>query len=125
MGLWNFINVEATRNVRPWHINREGDIYLTRAKEADTVYAIDTSESWEWGVPKTITLQSVQASDDSEIEILGQSGDVLEYTMEIPKATWQQDEVGLHITATRGQRLYNDKTWPNPVVIKITHAQPA
>jgi len=24
----------------------------------------------------------------------------------------------------RAQRLYNDRRWPNPVVLKITHAQP-
>jgi alpha-L-fucosidase len=25
----------------------------------------------------------------------------------------------------RAQRIYNDRRWPNPVVLKITHAQPA
>jgi len=42
-----------------------------------------------------------------------------------PKATWTQNEEGLHITAMRAQRIYNNSKWPNPVVIKITHAQPA
>ena len=123
LGLWNFINSEAIQSVRPWHHRREGEIYFTKLKSTDTIYVIDTSVSWDWGVPKTITLQNVRLTNKSKIEILGQSGMVLEYTQQIPETTWSQDESGLHITAIRAQRLYNDKTWPNPVVIKITHAQ--
>ncbi len=39
----------------------------------------------------------------------------------IPKTEWAQKDDGLHITATRAQRIYNDRTWPNPVVLKISH----
>jgi alpha-L-fucosidase len=31
----------------------------------------------------------------------------------------------LKIRAMRAQRLYNDRKWPNPVVIKLTHVKPA
>jgi hypothetical protein len=32
---------------------------------------------------------------------------------------------GLEITAMRAQRLYDDRKWPNPVVLKMTHVKPA
>ncbi len=125
LALWLFINVEAIYNIRPWHIIREGDIWFTKAKDTDTVYAIVTKTDWPKGERKTFTLKSVRASDESEIEILGQSGRVLEYQPKVnPKATWIQDDNGLHITAMRAQRIYNNSKWPNPVVIKITHARP-
>ena len=79
---------------------------------------------WKKGARKSFTLESVCATDDTEIELLGQSGRVLEYnTTADPRARWSQDEKGLHISVMRAQRIYNDTKWPNPVVIKITNAR--
>jgi alpha-L-fucosidase len=126
LALWNFVNGEAIFNTRPWHVSNEGNIWLTRSKDSQTVYAIPTGEAWVFGKKKTITLRSIKASGQTEIEILGQTGRILEYKPDIvPKATWQQDADGLHITATRAQRLYTNYQWPNPIVIKITNARPA
>ncbi|MHC4510050.1 MAG: alpha-L-fucosidase [Planctomycetota bacterium] len=126
LALWLFINREAIYSVRPWHVIREGDIWFTRAKDTDTVYAFVTKIDWPKGEGKSFTLKSVRATDESEVEILRQSGQVLEYRTDVnPKATWTQDETGLHITAMRAQRIYNNSRWPNPAVIKITRAQPA
>ena len=125
LALWLFINGEAIYNIRPWHVIREGEIWFTRAKDANTVYAFITKIDWPKGERKTFTLKSVRATDTSKIEILGQSGRVLEYQPKVnPKATWTQEGNGLHITAMRAQRIYNNTKWPNPVVIKITHALP-
>ena len=53
-------------------------------------------------------------------------GKVLEYRPSVdPAARWQQDEKGLHISAMRAQRIYNDSKWPNAIAIKITDARPA
>ena len=69
-----------------------------------------------------MTLQTIRAGEQTEVELLGQSGQVLEYRPTVhPKATWHQDQHGLNISAMRAQRLYNDSAWPNPVVIKMTH----
>lgn len=126
MALWLFINGEAVYDIRPWHVIREGDIWFTRAKDAETVYAIVTKVDWPRGKRKSFTLKSVRATAESEIELLGQSGRVLEYRPRVdPKATWTQDADGLHISAMRAQRIYNNSQWPNPVVIRITHAEPA
>jgi alpha-L-fucosidase len=57
---------------------------------------------------------------------LGQNDRVLEYRPDIvPKTTWKQDSTGLHIRAMHAQRLYNNREWPNPVVLKITNAEAA
>jgi alpha-L-fucosidase len=124
LALWLFVNRESIYNIRPWHVIREGDIWFTKAKDSDTVYAIVTKIDWPKGQRKNFTLKSVRATNKSEIEILGQSGRVLEYSPTVnPKATWRQDENGLYISVMRAQRIYNDTKWPNPVVIKITHAK--
>jgi alpha-L-fucosidase len=126
LALWLFINREAVYNVRPWHVIREGDIWFTKARDGDTVYAFVTKTDWPKGERKEFTLKSVRATDMSEIEILGQSGRVLEYQPDVnPKASWRQDENGLNISAMRAQRIYNNSKWPNPVVIEITNAQAA
>jgi alpha-L-fucosidase len=126
LGLWLFVNHEAVYNVRPWHVTNEGNIWFTRAKDKDTVYAFVTGTPWEYGKLNTVILRSVQATEGTEVEILGQSGAVLEYKPGInPSARWKQEEDGLRIIAMHAQRLYNDRKWPNPMVLRITHAQPA
>lgn len=126
LGLWLFVNHEAVYNVRPWHVTNEGNIWFTRAKDKDTVYAFVTGTPWEYGKLNTVILRSVQATERTEVEILGQSGTTLEYKPGInPSARWKQEADGLRITAMRAQRLYNDRKWPNPVVLRITHALPA
>ena len=123
LALWNFVNQAAVYQIRPWHVIREGDIWYTQAKETETVYAIITQADWPKGKRLNFTLTEVQATAQTEIEILGQTGRVLEYQPTVdPKARWSQTDLGLHISAMRAQRLYNDSAWPNPVVLEITHA---
>ena len=106
---------------------REGDIWFTKAKDADTVYAILTRlPDWKKGERKEFVLRSVKATAQTTVSVLGQSGRVLEYnTKVIPETRWNQEDDGLHISVMRAQRIYNNTRWPNPIVVKITHAQPA
>ncbi|MHC4123769.1 MAG: alpha-L-fucosidase [Planctomycetota bacterium] len=125
LGLWTFVNHKAIYKVRPWHIMQEGNIWFTKAKDTDTVYAFVTGKPWPYGQRNTITIKSVRATDKTDVEILGQTGRIREYKPEVDaKGKWEQDEKGLHISAMRTQRLYTNFRWPNPVVIKITHAKP-
>jgi alpha-L-fucosidase len=58
--------------------------------------------------------------------VLGQNDKALEYQADVvPQTTFVQTDDGLKIRAMRAQRLYNDRKWPNPVVIKLTHVKPA
>lgn len=126
IGLWNFVNGEAMRRVRPWKATREGATYFTWDAHAGTVYAFDTLPPLEMGEWRTIALKSVCATEDTEIEVLGQSGEVLEYQPEVdPKTRWRQDGDELRITFCRAQRLYNNQKWPNPLVLKITNVAEA
>ena len=123
LALWMFVNRDAVHRIRPWHVIREGDVWYTRGADDDTVYAIMTQVHWPKGQRMVFTLKQVVASPETEIEILGQSGRVLEYKPDVdPEASWTQDENGLHISVMRAQRLYNNSRWPNPVVVKITRA---
>ncbi|MSV28257.1 MAG: alpha-L-fucosidase [Bryobacterales bacterium] len=126
IALWNFVNVESLKNVRPWVITNENNIWFTKHKSEKTVYALLTRMSpWKLGEAKTVTLRSVRSTTKTKLTVLGQNDELVEYRPEItPKTTWKQDETGLHVTAYRAQRLYTDRRWPNPIVLKITNAEP-
>ena len=125
IALWNLVNREAILSVRPWVVTHEGDVWFTKAKAADTVYAMVTGTDWPWGTTKTMTLQSVEATAQTRASVLGQNDEVLEYRPEVePRTTFEQTPGGLRVTAWRAQRLYNDRRWPNPVVVKLTSVRP-
>jgi len=126
IGLWNFAFGESIAGVRPWVVSNEGNVWLTRKKNEGTVYAVITEVgSWMLGEKRTVTLRSVKATDRTKVTVLSQTGEVLEYRPDVrPAAQWRQDDQGLQMTITMAQRLYNDRRWPNPVAIKITHAEP-
>ncbi len=53
--------------------------------------------------------------------MLGQNSRVVEYQPKAdPESRLRQIDGGLEISVVRAQRIYNDKTWPNPVVVKLT-----
>ena len=88
IGLWNFINQEAVYKIRPCVVPNEGDVWFTGAKDGSAVFAILTKQVWPYGRWQTLTLKKVRATDKTEIEILGQSGRVMEYgTNTVPKTT--------------------------------------
>jgi alpha-L-fucosidase len=124
IALWNMVNGESIYAVRPWVITNEENIWFTKAKDANTVYAFVTGANWLWGEPMTFWLKSVKATEKTVVSVLGQNDKVLEYHPEtVPATKWEQTANGLRITAVRAQRLYNDRRWPNPVVLKITNAE--
>ncbi len=125
IALWMFVNSEAIYAVRPWVVTNEKDIWFTRKKNENTVYAfVRSEEPWKHGTWRDLTLRSVRATEPTEVSVLGQSDTVLEYKPGVvPRTEWKQDAEGLHIHAMRAQRLYNDRTWPNPVVLKLTHVK--
>jgi len=125
IALWNFAFGESIVEVRPWIVTNEGDVWFTKKKNEDTVYAFLTKVgTWTLGESRTITLQSVRATPRTRVTIPGQTGEVLEYRPDVdPRPRVRQDADGLHITVTMAQRLYNDRRWPNPVVLKITGAE--
>ncbi|MEI6073996.1 MAG: alpha-L-fucosidase [Verrucomicrobiota bacterium] len=124
LALWMFVNGEAIYNIRPWIVVNEGSVWFTQAKDTNTVYAFETNVPWEWATWREFTLKSVRATEDTEVEVVGQTGDNRCWSTEGCKASWHQEADGLHLRAMFAQRLYTDCKWPNPIVIRITHAQP-
>jgi alpha-L-fucosidase len=124
MALWMWVNGESIYSVRPWVITNEQNIWFTKKKDENTLYAV-VAEPWRRGDWKDIVLKSVKATDRTEASVLGQNDKVYEYTATIPKTTWKQEADGLHIRAMFAQRLQDNSRWPNPVVVKITNVQPA
>ncbi|HEY0944068.1 MAG TPA: alpha-L-fucosidase [Opitutaceae bacterium] len=127
VALWMFVNSECIYGVRPWVITNEGDVWFTKQKDANTVYAIvKTPQRWPFGEWRELTLKSLRATEKTEVSVLGQNDRALEYRSDVtPKTTWKQTGDGLHLRAMHAQRLYNNRQWPNPVVLKITNVEPA
>jgi alpha-L-fucosidase len=128
IALWMFVNHESIYATRPWVLTNEGEIWFTKRKDENTVYAFikQTPHLWTLGEWRDIVLKSVRATEKTEASVLGQNDKVLEYKPDVaPKTTWKQEADGLHVRVMRAQRLYNDRKWPNPVVVKLTNVTPA
>ena len=125
IGLWAFVNGEALRSVRPWHAAREEAVAYTWNEQSDTVYVFDLAPALALGEWRELSLRCLRAGDRSQVTVLGQSGEVLEYQPQIdPAPRWKQAGDTLKISYCRTQRLYNNLQWHNPLVLKVTHARP-
>ena len=127
MAAWNFINYEAVEKVEPWILPNEENIWFTWKPEEKTLYAFLTKiPDWPRGARKEFLLKSVLTSENSDVSVLGQSGELVEYQPEADAKTYfEQKEDGLHISCVRAQRIYNNHKWHNPIVLKITNANPS
>lgn len=124
LATWNLINGEAVFGTLPWEVTNEGDTWYTQSQDGSTVYAFLTGPAWPWGQRRDFTLKALKATRHTQVSILGEKGNVLEYHPEIdPKPRWRQTEAGLHISAMRTKRVYDDHDWPNPIVFAIKHVR--
>lgn len=123
---WRFINQDAIYNTRPWIITNEDNIWFTKDKRNNTVYAFITKiPDWTRGERKEFVLKSLKATDKTKVFVLGQSDEVVEYKADVDATTrYEQKEDGLYISCVRAQRIYNNHEWPNPIVLKITNVEP-
>lgn len=125
IALWMFVNSDAIYSVRPWVITNEGDIWFTRKRNDSTLYAV-VDQPWDRGVWKDIVLKSVRATDKTQIAVLGQNDQVLEYQPAVhPQTTWHQEADGLHIHAMRAQRFQDNYQYSDPAVLRMTHVEQA
>jgi alpha-L-fucosidase len=126
IALWNFVYGESLAAVRPWVVTNEGDVWFTRKKGEDTVYAIVTRTPWVMGERKTFTLRSVKATEATRVSVLGHGGELLEYRPDVdPRPRWKQTAAGLELSIMMAQRLYTNRQWPDPIAVKLTHVVPA
>ena len=85
---------------------------------------ITGQENWFKGFRRNFLLKNMRSTKNTTISVLGQSDLVVEYWPEnTPTSRFIQHEDLLEISISRAQRLYNDKIWPNPVVVKLTNIE--
>ena len=125
LALWNLVNQEAIHGIRPWKITKEGDIWFTKAKDENTVYAfVPAGEAWKYQTRKEFVFKTLQGSDKTKVSILGYGSELLEYKEgSDAKMYVSNTPIGLLISAVNGQRLYTNNKWPNPVVLKIENVE--
>jgi alpha-L-fucosidase len=127
IGAWNFVNHQAIQNVRSWIIPNEENLWLSKAKNENTVFVYITNESdWARGDRKKFLLKSVRATAGTKISVLGQTGHIIEY---MPRKDgmpyFKQTAEGLEFDVVKSQRMYTDSKWPNPIVVKLENIEPA
>lgn len=124
LALWNFVNQEAITNTTTWGVIREGDIWYTKAKDTNTVYAFITRTPMPMAERKTFLLKSIKAHGNTKVSVLGHNGIVKEYSPELDPGPYilSTSKKGLTVNVMRCVRLYDDNQWPNPVVLKIENA---
>ncbi|MDF7808775.1 alpha-L-fucosidase [Pontiellaceae bacterium B12219] len=125
LALWMFVNKEAIHDVRPCKVVGEDGMYFTQSRDGKSVYVFLTQFSgeqnkWKYGERKKILFKELTATDDTEISVLGQNSTFLEYQANAdPSSEFEQTADGLEISVMRAQRIYNNKRWPNTVVVKL------
>ena len=118
MALWKMANHESIYNVKPYDKVRDEDIWFTQSKDENVLYAFLPGENWNRMERKTFNLPSVKTTENTKISVLGQNDEMMEYAIHIsPKTHFSNTGTGLMVSVIKGQRL--NKTWDNPVVIRI------
>ena len=128
LALWMFVNDEAIHNIRPCEVIGEEKMWYTQSNDGKAVYVFMTEfvgqNRWKHGERKDIVLKSWKATDQTQVSVLGQNDKVLEYQPDVdPASSFKQTEAGLELSIMRAQRIYNNKTWPNTVVLKLENVE--
>lgn len=123
IALWSSVNREAIHNVRSWTVTHDGPTWYTASKDGKTVYAFIT-DPWEYGQRREFVFPSVRGSKDTRVTELGHAGELIEYRRGADASVrWEPTSLGLVVSAVKGQRLYTDNKWPNPVVLKLENVE--
>jgi alpha-L-fucosidase len=123
ISLWMFINQEAFNQTVPNQKKiKEDTMWFLKTKDGKTAYIfIIPEDKWPYGKRKTYKIESFKTTEKSQISVLGHNGKVLEYEKDInPAPSFKQTIDGIELSVTRSQRIYNDRNWNNPIVVKIT-----
>jgi alpha-L-fucosidase len=123
LSLWMFINKEAFEGTVPCSEYRDGDLWLLQSSDGNDLYAIylhPDQERWVRGDWKEFLLKDYSMTANSKISVLGHAGEIYEYSPELDcSPRMKNTEGGLKLNVMRAQRIYNDRKWPNPIVIKL------
>ena len=121
ISLWMFINREAFENTIPHHVIKEENMWFLTSRDRKTAYVFLNEDNWILGERRTFEIEAFKSTERSQVSVLGHNGEILEYQPDadpFPKIAATQN--GIQISVTRSQRIYNDRKWNNPLVVKIT-----
>ena len=114
-------NHEAVENVTAWRTISEDNIWYTQALDGSAIYAFVNDDDWKWMESRSFLLRPVKGTNKTTVDILGQNKEMMEYTLKVsPKPIFEISKDGLFVNIIKAQRL--NKTWDNPLVIKIQNA---
>ncbi|PKQ44176.1 alpha-L-fucosidase [Confluentibacter flavum] len=120
ISLWMFINQEAFEDTVPFKVTNASNIWFMKKRNENTVYVFLEEEDWVLGERKIFNLKSLKANENTKISVLGHNSLVLEYNPNVdPKPIVKNTDDGIGISVMRAQRIYNDRKWPNPIVVKL------
>ena len=125
LGLWMFINREGIHDIRPCPVIGERDgIWYVQARDGKSVYVFLTQftgeNQWKRKERKEVVLTKLRATSETAISVLSQNDLVVEYSPEKDATSrFKQTEAGLEISVMRAQRIYNNSSWPNTIVVKL------
>jgi alpha-L-fucosidase len=124
ISLWMFINQEAFEDTVPFKVTNESNIWFLKKRNENTVYAFLIEDNWDLGERKQFNINVLKAIENIKISVLGQNSKVLEYNPDVdPKPTVKNTGDGIEISVMRAQRIYNDRKWPNPIVVKLKNVE--
>ena len=62
----------------------------------------------------------MKATGNTRVSVVSHDNKTLEYNPDVNgETTFEQTVDGLKLSVFRGQRIYNDRKWPNPIVVKL------
>lgn len=102
IGLWHMANHEAIENVRSWKITNENDIWFTKSKDDNFVYAFVNVPYWKHMEEKAFFIHSINGSSNTKVSILGQNDEMMEYLVQrSPKSVFSVVEEGIFINVVK------------------------
>ena len=122
ISLWKFINQEAFHQTIPNQKKiKDDNMWFLTSKDRKTVYIFINEDEWALGERKIYSIEGFNSTRKSQISVLGHGGEILEYKKNVnPAPSIKHTKKGIEISVTRSQRIYNDRKWNNPVVVKLT-----
>jgi len=128
-----FVNDEAIHGIRPCVTAGNKDVYYTQSKDGKYVYAFltqftdnDPKGTTQWGRSKRkdVLLRELKSTDDTKIRVLGQEHRAEKFSPRHDIETrFKQTQSGLEVSVKRAQRLYNNRRWPNAVVLRLENVE--
>ena len=120
-------------NIRPCVTAGSKEVYYTQSKDGKYVYAFltkfidnDPKGKTQWGRSKRkeILLKELKATDETKIRVLGQEHRTEKFNPRHDIGTrFEQKDGGLEVFVKRAQRLYNNRRWPNAVVLRLENVE--